>query len=134
MSEELKAWRDTLRDLGVMGFVREPIEVIAMPKVTLNEQGLRAPDSALRPADPKAPPAPRPQAPPRPQPAATGPAPYLAPTDPAGCPTSEAVAGAATVEALQTAIKGCLKCPLGPGRIQFVFGEGDPKARLMFIG
>ncbi|HJW09759.1 MAG TPA: uracil-DNA glycosylase [Holophagaceae bacterium] len=44
------------------------------------------------------------------------------------------MAGAATLEALQAAIKGCLKCPLGPGRIQFVFGEGDPKARLMFIG
>ncbi|HCZ33423.1 MAG TPA: uracil-DNA glycosylase [Holophagaceae bacterium] len=35
---------------------------------------------------------------------------------------------------LQRAIQGCLACPLGPGRLKFVFGEGDPKARLMFVG
>jgi DNA polymerase len=43
--------------------------------------------------------------------------------------------GAATdLAALEAAIQGCLKCPLGPGRLRFVFGEGNPKARLMFIG
>jgi len=44
------------------------------------------------------------------------------------------VAGAATLADLEQAIQGCLRCPLGPGRIRFVFGEGNPAARLMFIG
>ena len=35
---------------------------------------------------------------------------------------------------LHAAIKDCLKCPLGKTRIKFVFGEGDPHAKLMFIG
>jgi DNA polymerase len=44
------------------------------------------------------------------------------------------VAGATDLTALEAAIPGCLKCPLGPGRIRFVFGEGDPQSKLMFIG
>ena len=31
-------------------------------------------------------------------------------------------------------VKGCTKCPLHEGRTHTVFGEGDPAARLMFIG
>ncbi len=81
------------------------------------------------PAAPAPPPA---QAPPRAVPGA-GEA-YLPPSDPAACPPPEAVAGAPTLDALQAAIQGCLACPLGQGRIRFVFGEGSPSADLMFIG
>ena len=31
-------------------------------------------------------------------------------------------------------VRGCTKCVLAEGRTQTVFGEGDPDARLMFIG
>ncbi|GLH69460.1 uracil-DNA glycosylase [Geothrix rubra] len=91
-------------------------------------------------AEPAAEPPPRRSEAPRPQPAPpTRPAPpaaarYEPPTDAAGCPPPQAVAGAGTLEALEAAIQGCLKCPLGPGRIRFVFGEGNPAARLMFVG
>ena len=61
-------------------------------------------------------------------------APYAPPTDPIGCPPEAAVAGAGSLADLQAAIQGCLKCALGPGRIHFVFGEGNPAADLMFIG
>jgi DNA polymerase len=44
------------------------------------------------------------------------------------------VASAATLAELEARIQGCLACPLGPGRLRFVFGEGDPRARMMFIG
>jgi DNA polymerase len=44
------------------------------------------------------------------------------------------VASASTLAELEASIRGCLACPLGPGRLRFVFGEGDPAARLLFVG
>jgi DNA polymerase len=44
------------------------------------------------------------------------------------------VVAAADLSELQRAIQGCLACPLGPGRMKFVFGEGNPGAQLMFVG
>ncbi|GLH74973.1 hypothetical protein GETHLI_34750 [Geothrix limicola] len=102
-----------------MGLVREPAPPVQETPST--------PASASLPARPVAPrPAPRPV----PAPAAA----YVPPTDPGGCPPPEAVATAATLQELQRAIQGCLACPLGPGRLKFVFGEGHPQARLLFIG
>lgn len=46
----------------------------------------------------------------------------------------EAVGSASSLMELESRINGCLACPLGAGRIRFVFGEGNPKARMMFIG
>ena len=127
MAEPLKPWRDTLEDLGVMGLVREegpaevqaPVQKAFMPKT--------APPPA-RPASPQAP-APAPVARP-----AAAPLAWSAPTDPVGCPPPERVAGAESLADLEQAIQGCLACPLGAGRIRFVFGEGDPQADLMFVG
>ena len=95
-----------------MGLVREP-----------------AAETAPEPATPMRPAA----APPRPAPA-PAPAAYAPPSDPLGCPPAGAVAAATSLPDLQRTIQGCLACPLGPGRLKFVFGEGDPKARLMFVG
>jgi DNA polymerase len=39
-----------------------------------------------------------------------------------------------TLEALAAAVRVCMKCPLCKGRTNAVPGEGDSKARLMFIG
>jgi DNA polymerase len=41
---------------------------------------------------------------------------------------------AATLEDLERGIQGCLACPLGAGRIRFVFGEGSGASGLLFIG
>ena len=42
---------------------------------------------------------------------------------------------AAALAAIQTEIGDCTRCPLAyAGRRTIVFGDGDPKARLMFIG
>lgn len=77
---------------------------------------------------------PKPEAP-SPKPGVPSPKPsYTPPTDPIGCPPTEIVAAAADLGALEAAILGCMKCPLGKERLKFVFGEGDPKARMMFIG
>ncbi|WP_005037962.1 uracil-DNA glycosylase [Holophaga foetida] len=59
---------------------------------------------------------------------------FQVPRDPIGCPSMEAVSSASSLQDLESRINGCLACPLGPGRIRFVFGEGNPKARMMFIG
>jgi DNA polymerase len=44
------------------------------------------------------------------------------------------VAAAANLADLHRAIQGCLACPLGLGRLKFVFGEGNPQAKLLFVG
>jgi len=102
-----------------MGLVREPIPVIREP--------LPSQPSEARPAASPAP---------RTAPRLTSPPPrtYVPPAEPIGCPTPEIVASASSLSALEQAIQGCLACPLGPGRMKFVFGEGAPAARLMFVG
>ncbi|WP_426405772.1 uracil-DNA glycosylase, partial [Desulforudis sp. 1190] len=42
--------------------------------------------------------------------------------------------GPFTLEELKAEMEGCRKCPLSQGRTNIVFGEGNPAARLMFIG
>ncbi len=84
------------------------------------------------PAVPSAP-APGPPGPPRPAPKPPL-AVYRAPADATGRPPAEVVAACTSLAELQQAIQGCLACPLGPGRMHLVFGEGNPQAGLMFIG
>ena len=119
MEHPLQAWRDTLDDLGVMGLVREPTAAAQEPPAT-------------RPAAPAQVRASSPS--PTPKPLPTAPAAYAPPTDPVGCPTPAIVAATASLADLHQVIQGCLACPLGPGRMKFVYGEGDPGARLMFVG
>lgn len=119
MDGGLKDWRDTLEDLGLLGFVPPPPDLSA---------AAAPPEPAARPAAPSRS---------RSLPAASAPAPapaWAAPADAVGCPPPEAVASAATLADLEARIQGCLACPLGPGRLRFVFGEGHPSAGLMFIG
>lgn len=59
--------------------------------------------------------------------------PEMTPT-PVTHPPVEALASAVDLEALRSCTQGCLACPLGKGRIRYVFGEGSPKASLMFVG
>ncbi len=39
-----------------------------------------------------------------------------------------------TLDALNTQICECLKCPLGQTRTRFVFGVGDPRSKVVLIG
>ncbi|MFZ1612947.1 MAG: uracil-DNA glycosylase family protein [Holophaga sp.] len=118
MNNPLRPWRDALEDLGLMGLVPpppDPAAVVTEPAAT--------PMVTRSPA--RTTPSPRPVA---------APAAFIPPTDPVGCPSPEGVSSAATLKDLEVAIQGCLACPLGAHRIRFVFGEGHPDARLMFIG
>ena len=42
--------------------------------------------------------------------------------------------GPAALELLRAEALTCTKCPLAAGRTQVVFGVGDPRADLMFVG
>lgn len=125
MDHPLQAWRDTLRDLGVVGLVREPIPA-------------PVPAPALpTPAPPAAAARPRAEGPgpaSRSLPPTAAAAAYQPPPGPVACPAPEAVAAASSLGDLQALVEGCLACPLGPGRLRFVFGEGSPGARMMFVG
>jgi uracil-DNA glycosylase family 4 len=39
-----------------------------------------------------------------------------------------------TLDELESKIKNCVKCPLGKTRTNFVFGVGNPKSEIVFIG
>ncbi|MEK6710452.1 MAG: uracil-DNA glycosylase [Nitrospinota bacterium] len=39
-----------------------------------------------------------------------------------------------TIEELARAVEGCLRCKLGAGRTNLVFGVGNPRAKLVFVG
>lgn len=49
-------------------------------------------------------------------------------------PTKEEWQNAKNLQDLREAIQGCKKCPLWKTRTNFVFGEGNPKAKLVVIG
>jgi len=44
------------------------------------------------------------------------------------------ISGQQTLSELESAVCGCLRCPLGSTRKSFVFGDGDPAADIMFVG
>ena len=39
-----------------------------------------------------------------------------------------------TLQALEKTVSGCIACPLHDSRTQTVFGVGNPKTKVMFIG
>ena len=52
----------------------------------------------------------------------------------AGLWTPGDLSSKASVEQLRETVCGCMRCPLGAIRTNFVFGAGDPNAGIMFIG
>jgi len=51
-----------------------------------------------------------------------------------GIHTGEQTAARKNLQELYDAVRDCLYCPLGKGRTNLVFGEGNPDADIMFIG
>lgn len=49
-------------------------------------------------------------------------------------PPSSELAAVTTLDQLREEIGDCVRCPLSEHRTNIVFGVGDPKARLMFVG
>ena len=128
--EQLRAYVEYLRDMGVHDFYRrgEPVEAMAaVPPVEL--------ETAPMPGHPSAP---MQSVPPPLRGLQENPIPKLisfddlAPLPQARIPAPER---AAALQAIQGEIGDCTRCPLAyAGRRNIVFGEGDPSARLMFVG
>lgn len=107
-----------------MGFIRDPAaETAAKAAPEPGKPARTAPAPAAKPAVASVT-----------RVSSTPPPAYHPPSDPAGNPSAEAVAACGSLPDLERVSKGCLACPLGPGRLNFVFGEGNPHADLMFIG
>jgi uracil-DNA glycosylase len=116
------------RDLGVFDFYRrgEPLhaeETAAVSQtVTATATELPTPSSSEnQPEMPRAVPA----------------VPSLVPPPASLIPASTPIAPklrAAALQAIRDEIGDCQRCPLAPTRNKLVFGDGDPNARLMFVG
>lgn len=136
--EQLRAYVEYLRDMGVHDFYRrgEPIEPIAAPIVDVASP--QTPEPSVVPPQP----VPVPVAPPPTTSPLSG---FqessipklvsfddLAPLPQERIPVSER---AAALQVIHEEIGDCTRCPLAyAGRRNIVFGEGDPGARLMFVG
>ncbi|HNX93945.1 MAG TPA: uracil-DNA glycosylase [Holophaga sp.] len=134
-------WRDALQDLGLMGLVPPCAPAApalaptmasavasagapqAFPDRVSSEAPSYRPSRALAPSQTALEPLPTARRAPEPS-----------PNDPRAFPPADAVASASDLSALDACIRDCLACPLGTSRIRFVFGEGAPQARMMFIG
>jgi DNA polymerase len=167
--QQLRAYVDYLRDMGVYDLYRRDDPSVVLPESLRAEIAAAAQSSAAparaaavrpQPAAPRAPTAPplRPVAPTAPVqasyfPQATAAAPSapkplppeliapmpkpksfdeLAPLPAQAVPPAER---AAALAALRAEIGDCTRCPLAyAGRHTIVFADGDPNARLMFVG
>lgn len=128
MSNPLHVWKETLEDLGVMGLVPEPSQnpcetesVSLTVPLQMTQDSHKETTARGQIATSKV------------ERANDAPA-WEAPTDPVKNPSSESIEECSSLDALNACICRCEACPLGAGRIKFVFGEGSPEARLMFIG
>jgi DNA polymerase len=102
------------RDLGVFDFYRRGIGSGENDTVSVTEEYSAAAPSALEtPLKPT----------PTPAPELLEPRSPIAPND-----------RAAALQAIRNDIGDCTRCALHKGRHNIVFGDGDPSARLMFIG
>lgn len=153
--EQLRAYVDYLRDMGVYELYRQDAPKVALPagfsekSAPVVAPAAPAPQRAPIPAQairPASPPPVRPAAPPKP----SEPEPFDAPADfqvsmpkPVSfnelAPLPASVVPAAerpkAMEAIRADIGDCTRCPLAyAGRHKIVFADGDVNARLMFVG
>jgi len=139
MSAPLKDWKDALEDVGVMGLVPPPAQPMPTAANTATVSAPAARAHAPRPPLPSPPPivatSPAKIAAPQRSAAKAKEAPdWQAPTDPTKNPPLDAIEACESLDALNARICRCEACPLGAGRIKFVFGEGSPNAQMMFVG
>jgi DNA polymerase len=137
--EAIRARIVYFRDLGVFDFYRregfapresliatatdtEVDELAAMATVSVTEEESAAAVPAVMDLEP-APLMPRAQVRPHPLPVLTEPTTAVAPKD-----------RAAALEAIRADLGNCTRCALHKGRNKIVFADGDPNARLMFVG
>jgi uracil-DNA glycosylase len=143
---EIAAWLEFYRELGIEDFCLEPRETA--PPAVERAEAEAVPATASVPAEPPANPSasPFPVVPPAAAPAAPPPTSRVAPpAAPARPPTAarslslfeaEAPRRAEreTLEQVRTDLGDCQRCKLASGRKTIVFGQGSPRAEVVFVG
>src|SRR5208282_3733368 len=145
LREELKAWLEFYRELGIEDFYRREPGSVKLP----------AGFDTARPASATAAPVPQQMASPALPPKVTVSPARTAPVEPrpAAPPSSPSVSiqppvssfslfeapaaprsGPETLEQIRQDLGDCRRCKLAPTRKTIVFGEGNPHAELVFIG
>jgi len=135
--DPVRAYLEYFRDMGVYEFYRNGEPGPAEPQTTA---AVPVGPEVLATAElpPPLVPAPIPSRPPAPAPASMGDMGKLlslnelVPLPPVSTPAGEK---AQALEVIRQDIGDCTRCPLAyAGRHTIVFGDGDPNARLMFVG
>jgi len=154
--QQLRAYVDYLRDMGVYDLYRQDQPRVLLPEGFASEPARQpaekrvaapavAPPKPVTPpvtpfaaaqtrTQPVAPVAPRTELPPELQAPMAKPLSFdaLAPLPTASIPPAER---AAALAAIRANIGDCTRCPLAyAGRHNIVFADGDPNAKLMFVG
>jgi DNA polymerase len=145
LQDELEAWLEFYRELGIEDFYRREPSLVELPRslaaarpgpapaVPLARQvppPAEPPRVAVTPLPPK-PSEPRPVAPPVPSPVVIRPpVPSLNLFEAPSAPRS----GPETLAQIRDDLGDCYRCKLAGGRKTIVFGEGNPRAELVFIG
>ncbi len=129
--EALHARLRFYRDLGIGEFYRQPVEFTAVESVLIEplEPTQVASNNVAAPS-PLAPQAPLTPLIPEETDIARKPFP-AAPPQAAPIPPEQHFAA---LKLIREEIGDCTRCPLSLGRNKIVFGDGDPNARLMFVG
>ena len=149
LREELKAWLEFYRELGIEDFYRrepgarepavslipaQPAAAALVPKVSPSPAAplsKPSPPPAAPPRPAVTPAPPRPVAPAAPAPAVIRPpVPSLSLFEPPAAPRS----GPETLDEIRTDLGDCHRCKLAPTRKTIVFGDGNPHAALVFVG
>ncbi len=132
--QQLRAYVEYLRDMGIHNFYRqgEPVYAVPVPAVVAEARPLPVKSTAVVVEERKVVAVPS-------RPAfLEPPIPKLVSFDDLAPVPESRVAAAQKSDALvaiQTEIGDCTRCPLAyAGRRKIVFGDGDPNARLMFVG
>jgi uracil-DNA glycosylase family 4 len=111
--------------------VRQAAGEVARHLAWLRDAGVR--EVPVPVAVPPGPPPRPPAAAPPPPPAAVPPAPPAAGVGPAAAAPATGC-GSPELAAVRAELGDCHRCPLAAGRTTLVFGVGDPRAELMFVG
>lgn len=145
--EDLAAWLDFFRDLGIEDFYRRPpgeipSDLLQLPKSLEAIAPVKSADTVRTaiPGAPKpitAPPQPLPQAA-RPQETVVAARPVAIPPPVPSLSLFDAPpaprAGPENLAQVQADLGDCHRCKLARGRKTIVFGEGNPHAELVFVG
>src|SRR5690349_101557 len=138
LRQELAAWLEFYRELGIEDFYRRP----PIPKMEPGSQKLETGNSKLETRDSKLatePPGPSPRSgAPSPEPRLSSPE-LRAPTPPPqALNLFEAPPPARrereTLEQIRADLGDCQRCRLASGRKTIVFGQGNARAQLIFVG